>query len=92
MDNELLFENPVAYHCDTVDEMDFSVVPSLAEIIRNQKSIVFRETDIVEDSKWPTTKNYKLFYKPNNWHYGMRLVLAMDKKVCYIYTMEYTQP
>lgn len=80
-DRELVFENPVAFQCEAAEVLDLSQTEELAEVVGNCKSITFRETDVVEDEKWPSTLNYKLYYKPNNWHYGLRLVIAMDKRV-----------
>jgi len=86
-DNELVFNSPAVYHCEAEDEIDFSNVLELAEIIKNEKTIVFRETDIARTDDWRKTLNYNIFYKPNNWHYGMRLIIAMDKKVLGILTL-----
>lgn len=86
-ENELIFDSPAVYQCEVEDEINFSSVPEIAEIIKNKKTIVFRETDISRLDDWHNTLNYKMFYKPNNWHYGMRLVIAMDKKVLGILTL-----
>lgn len=77
----LVFNSPAVFQCEADDEIDFSSVPEISEIIQNKKTIVFRETDISRSDLWRNTLNYHLFYKPNNWYYGMRLVIALDNKV-----------
>lgn len=65
-DNQLIFEKPAVFQCEAPDKINLNGVPDLAEIVQNKKSIVFRETDIVEREAWPSTQNYKLYYRPNN--------------------------
>lgn len=86
-DNELLFNSPASYRCHARDEIDFTYVPEIAQIIKNRKTMVFRETDIIHRNQWVDSMDYKLNYKPYNWCYGMRLVIAMDNKVLGILTL-----
>lgn len=86
-DNQLIFEKPAVFQCEAPDKINLNGVPDLAEIVQNKKSIVFRETDIVEREAWPSTQNYKLYYRPNNWHYGMRLIIAKDKRILGMVTL-----
>lgn len=41
-------EKPAVFQCEAPDKINLNGVPDLAEIVQNKKSIVFRETDIVE--------------------------------------------
>lgn len=86
-ESELAFDSPAVYQCEADDKISFDSVPGLNEILRNKKTIVFRETDIFKQDEWESSTNYNMFYKPDNWYYGMRLILAMDKKVLGIVTL-----
>lgn len=78
-DREFGLENPVSYNCDGVsgeyDELDYS-----RGILYGGKSMVYRETDIIDDEKRKESEYYQKVYKPNNWHYSMQIVLAKDKQ------------
>jgi len=44
------------------------------------KTMIYRETDIINDDKRVETDYYKKVYKANNWHYSLQMVLARKKE------------
>ncbi|MGN0376333.1 MAG: helix-turn-helix transcriptional regulator [Suilimivivens sp.] len=78
--------DPVAYNCDCVsgeyDELDYS-----RGILYSGKSMVYRETDIIDDEKRKASEYYQKVYRPNNWHYSMQIILAKDKQFLGVATL-----
>ncbi|HOO27562.1 MAG TPA: helix-turn-helix transcriptional regulator, partial [Lachnospiraceae bacterium] len=78
--------DPIAYNCDCVsgeyDELDYS-----RGILYSGKSMVYRETDIIDDEKRKISEYYKKVYKPNNWHYSMQIILARNKQLLGVATL-----
>lgn len=77
-DNKLI--SPIVFNCEEEqiifdDETDYN-----RGIIYGGKTLIYRETDIVEDSKRVETEYYKRIYKDNNWHYSLQMVLARKKE------------
>lgn len=70
--------NPVAYNCDCVSG-DYDTLDYSRGILYSGKSMVYRETDIIDDKKRKTSEYYQKVYKPNNWHYSLQIILAKDK-------------
>ena len=71
---------PILLNCDddlsvTYDELDYS-----RGILYSGKSLIYRESDIIEDSKRVQTEYYQKVYKTNNWHYSLQVVLARKKE------------
>ncbi len=79
-------EAPIAYNCDCVsgeyDELDYS-----RGILYGGKSMVYRETDIIDDEKRKASEYYRKVYKPNNWHYSMQIILAREKQFLGVATL-----
>lgn len=77
---------PVAYNCDCVsgeyDALDYS-----RGILYSGKSMVYRETDIIDDEKRKNSQYYQKVYRPNNWHYSMQIILAKDKQFLGVATL-----
>ncbi|WP_178042012.1 LuxR C-terminal-related transcriptional regulator [Frisingicoccus sp.] len=72
--------NPVFYHCrenlsENYDALDYS-----RGILYSGQSLIYRETDIISDDVRVQTEYYKRVYKPNNWHYSLQMILAMNKE------------
>ena len=82
--------DPVAYNCDCVsgeyDELDYS-----RGILYSGKSMVYRETDIIDDEKRKASEYYQKVYRPNNWHYSMQIILAKDKQFLGVATLSITR-
>jgi DNA-binding CsgD family transcriptional regulator len=71
--------DPVMYNLDEnmsaiYDELDYS-----RGIMYSGKSIVYRETDIISEEVRLESEYYKKVYVPNNWHYSLQMVLAVNK-------------
>lgn len=72
--------NPVTYNCDIdmskmYEELDYS-----RGIMLSGKTLVYRATDIMSDEARVETDYYKKFYKPNNWHYALQIIIARHKR------------
>ncbi len=79
-DGEKKLVSPVLYNCEedlsiSYDEIDYS-----RGILYSGKTLIYRETDIIDDSKRVETDYYKKVYKTNNWHYSLQMVLARKKE------------
>lgn len=78
--------NPVAYNCDCVSG-DYDALDYSRGILYSGKSMVYRETDIIDDEKRKISEYYQKVYKPNNWHYSMQIILAKDKQFLGVATL-----
>lgn len=78
--------NPAAYNCDCVSG-DYDALDYSRGILYSGKSMVYRETDIIDDDKRKGSEYYQKVYKPNNWHYSMQIILAKDKKFLGVATL-----
>ncbi|MCR5625725.1 MAG: helix-turn-helix transcriptional regulator [Lachnospiraceae bacterium] len=72
--------SPVLYNCEedmsiAYDEIDYS-----RGILYSGRTLIYRETDIIDDEKRVETDYYKKVYKTNNWHYSLQMVLARKKE------------
>ena len=77
-DNKLIA--PVLYNCEedlssAYDELDCS-----RGILYSGKTLIYRESDIMEDETRIATDYYNKVYRPNNWHYSLQMVLARKKE------------
>lgn len=71
---------PITLNCDEalsakLDDEDYS-----RGIMYSGKSLVYRETDIIANSKRIETEYYKKVYQPNRWHYSLQMVLGREKQ------------
>lgn len=70
--------NPVNYNCDVDLSAEYEKAQYLRGIMLSGKMLVYRETDILSEE---TDKEYfQKVYKPNNFSYALRIVIAKDKK------------
>ncbi len=79
-DGENKLVSPVLYNCEedmsiAYDEIDYS-----RGILYSGKTLIYRETDIIDDEKRVETDYYKKVYKTNNWHYSLQMVMARKKE------------
>ena len=79
-DGENKLVSPVLFNCEedmsiAYDEIDYS-----RGILYSGKTLIYRETDIIDDSKRVETDYYKKVYKTNKWHYSLQMVLARKKE------------
>lgn len=75
-------EHPVAYNCETervilYEQLDYSRI-----MLYSGKSLVYRETDIIDDARRVQTEYYANVYKPNGWHYALQFILGHNEKFC----------
>ena len=78
--------NPVTYNCDADMSNMYEGAGYSREIMLSGKMLIYRETDIVSEEDRVNKDYYKKFYKPNNWHYALQIVVAKDKKFLGIIT------
>lgn len=79
-DGENKLVSPVLFNCEedmsiAYDEIDYS-----RGILYSGKTLIYRETDIIDDAKRVETDYYKKVYKTNKWHYSLQMVLARKKE------------
>lgn len=79
-DGENKLVSPILYNCEedmsiAYDEIDYS-----RGILYSGKTLIYRETDIIDDEKRVETDYYKKVYKTNNWHYSLQMVMARKKE------------
>ena len=79
-DGENKLVSPVLFNCEedmsiAYDEIDYS-----RGILYSGKTLIYRETDIIDDEKRIETDYYKKVYKTNNWHYSLQMVMARKKE------------
>ena len=78
--------DPVSCNCDCVsgeyDGLDYS-----RGLLYGGRSMVYRETDLVDDENRKKSSYYQKVYKPNNWHYSMQMILAKDKQFLGVITL-----
>ena len=79
-DGENKLVSPVLFNCEddmsiAYDEIDYS-----RGILYSGKTLIYRETDIIDDEKRVETDYYKKVYKTNNWHYSLQMVMARKKE------------
>lgn len=72
--------SPILFNCEedmsiAYDEIDYS-----RGILYSGKTLIYRETDIIDDAKRVETDYYTKVYKTNKWHYSLQMVLARKKE------------
>lgn len=72
--------SPVLFNCEedmsiAYDEIDYS-----RGILYSGKTLIYRETDIIDEEKRVETDYYKKVYRINNWHYSLQMILARKKE------------
>lgn len=77
-ENTYVFKKRASYRSHTSDVISVEEIPELVDVINNKRCIVFRETDITGKEAWKKTLNYEMYYKPNKWNYGMKLIVAFE--------------
>ena len=78
---------PVNYYCNENLMEIYNSSDNGKDIMRSGKSIVYRETDIISDENRVKTEYYKKIYKPNNWHYSLKMIMAREKKFLGVVTL-----
>lgn len=70
---------PVTYNSEEDQSASYGELGSSRGIMYSGKSMVYRETDIISDEKRVESEYYQKIYRPNNWHYSLRMILGYDK-------------
>lgn len=70
----------VAYNCPTDTAKIFEAQDYSQGILSAGRSMVYRESDILEEEKRIATDYYQNVYKANNWHYALQLILGRKGK------------
>lgn len=70
-----VFFNCENTHAKELEQLDYS-----KGIEYSGKSMVYRETDIIDDQQRMNTEYYKQIYLKNHWHYALQMVLAFEGK------------
>lgn len=78
---------PITYHCDERLGNIYNSMETGKAIIHSTKCIVYRETDMIPDEERIKTEYYDKVYKPNNWHYSLKMIIAYEKKSLGVVTL-----
>lgn len=69
---------PVFYNCDQDFSEQYDAIDYSRGIVYSGKSVVYRDTDVLEDEKRARTEYFKRVYEPNRWHYSLQMVFAYE--------------
>ena len=77
----------VTYNCNAdrsikVQDLDYG-----KGIVAGGKSMVYRDTDIIDDQKRITMEYYQKVYRPNNWNYSVQMILENEQKLVGVVTL-----
>lgn len=78
--------DPVSLGCDCAFG-EYGGLGYSRGLLYGGRSMVYRETDIIDDEKRKMSPYYQKVYKPNNWHYSMQMILAKDKQFLGVITL-----
>lgn len=62
----------IGFHCTITDSQKEMVLLSIGSVLKSQKSLVYRETDLVEEKERMEAEYYKNIYLPNGWNYALQ--------------------
>ena len=79
-DGENRLVSPVLYNCEEDLSMVYEEIDYSRGILYGGRTLIYRETDIISDSKRVEEDYYKKVYKANQWHYSLQMVLARKKE------------
>ncbi|MGN1182612.1 MAG: helix-turn-helix transcriptional regulator [Faecalibacillus sp.] len=68
----------IFYNCDDTHAKELESLDYSKGIAHSGKSMVYRETDIIDDHQRVETEYYQHIYKKNHWHYALQMVLAYE--------------
>lgn len=77
---------PAVYDCDGVSA-DYLSLPYAGDVIAGGKSVVFRETDLIDEAQRKESAYFKKVYRRNNWNYSLIMVLAREKQFVGLVTL-----
>lgn len=73
-------EKGIFYNCEDTQSQLYEDLDYSKGIEYSGKSMVYRETDIIDDENRIKTEYYDKIYRKNHWHYAMQLVMAYEGK------------
>jgi len=79
-DGENRLVSPVLYNCEEDLSMIYEEIDYSRGILYGGRTLIYRETDIISDSKRVEADYYKKVYLANKWHYSLQMVLARKKE------------
>ena len=79
-DGENRLVSPVLYNCEEDLSMVYEEIDYSRGILYGGRTLIYRETDIISDTKRMEDDYYKKVYKANQWHYSLQMVLARKKE------------
>lgn len=79
-DGENKLISPVLFNSEEDLSMVYNEIDYNRGILYSGKTLIYRETDIIDDSKRVETDYYKKVYRANQWHYSLQMVLARKKE------------
>lgn len=77
----------VSYNCKGNLPEEFENLDYSQGILASGKSMVYRESDILSESKRIETEYYKKVYLVNHWHHALQIVLAYNNEFVGVMTL-----
>lgn len=71
-------DSGIFYNCENTHAKELEKLDYSKGIEYSGKSMVYRETDIIDDFQRVNTEYYKKIYLKNHWHYSLQMVLAFE--------------
>ena len=69
---------PVFFNCDQNFSEEYDAIDYSRGIVYSGKAVVYRDTDVLEDSERVRTEYFRRDYGPNAWHYSLQMVFAYE--------------
>lgn len=79
--NSRKFDHKVTYNCNAKDWEHYDEESLFGEILENNKSVVFRETDIIPEEVRIQLDPYHTIYIKNSLNYSLHMFLAKDNQM-----------
>lgn len=79
-DGTTSLSSQVSYNCPMDVSKTYETLDYSQGIMSSGKSMVYRESDILQEEKRVETDYYRKVYKINNWHYAIQLILGKKGK------------
>lgn len=77
----------VTYNCRYDLSKQFESLDYSQGILNSGKSMVYRESDIIQEESRIQTDYYKQVYKANNWHYSLQCILSYNQEFLGVITL-----
>lgn len=77
----------VSLNCKGNFSKEFESLDYSQGILTSGKSMVYRETDILSESKRVETEYYKKVYEANHWHHALQIILGYQQEFVGVLTL-----